>query len=522
MEYLEILLSSLRANKTVKILSLKHCPINDGGCQLVCTNVRLMPSISVINLSSCNLGASSGQYIAKVINHQQLNRYSESWHNSLRYEEPENNAMGGIKRITLNNNPNLGDEGTIPILDALDDDLWIKAIDIQNCGVTENLSTRIIHLVTHSNSLEVADFRNNEGITSGSIERIFEVLQRRYKAEREPEFLWLDGSSSLHDGSTYGSRSTLVGASGSIQKTRSAPLRNFNSSDFGIQGQYRRTNTLSTVERRSRFGKFMSQNSSKELVDVKRQLMELQTLLSQETSKRIETEKINNELQKQIVGIRQLGSLHRDRFLTPEKIAKVVRVIEDLNRNGTTNPQVKCVPVKILPQSAPKPAQYPKPPEKPKNLVINLRSQSSMQNLANRKPTPNRLKSKNIPSVMSPILEVSTPSKPIEKLSAAQIFERMILKQDYDSYILQEKNREATLEYCCDIQEVKEVKLSANDDNLSSGSDSSLDMLYREMDQVDQNFSLNCRSRSTLIKRTFDYEVQHFRTPIRSASLAPS
>ncbi|KAA0198537.1 Centrosomal protein of [Fasciolopsis buskii] len=45
--------------------------------------------------------------------------------------------FGGLRRITLSDNPQIGDAGSINIAEALVDDLWIKAIDLQACGLTD-------------------------------------------------------------------------------------------------------------------------------------------------------------------------------------------------------------------------------------------------------------------------------------------------------------------------------------------------------------------------------------------------
>lgn len=49
---------------------------------------------------------------------------------SLRYRQPDLDAMQGLKRITLNNNSEIGDEGVSYLVDALSDDLWIKGENI--------------------------------------------------------------------------------------------------------------------------------------------------------------------------------------------------------------------------------------------------------------------------------------------------------------------------------------------------------------------------------------------------------
>ena len=58
--------------------------------------------------------------------HQAVKRNADAWKESLRYGEPLMDKMAGIRRITLNGNPTLGDRGAGLLADALKDDRWIK------------------------------------------------------------------------------------------------------------------------------------------------------------------------------------------------------------------------------------------------------------------------------------------------------------------------------------------------------------------------------------------------------------
>lgn len=46
-------------------------------------------------------------------------RYSESWKQTLRYREPDLDGMRGLRRLTCNNNPDIGDEGLMTICEVL-------------------------------------------------------------------------------------------------------------------------------------------------------------------------------------------------------------------------------------------------------------------------------------------------------------------------------------------------------------------------------------------------------------------
>lgn len=48
------------------------------------------------------------------------------WQDTLRQRQPYLDGMRGLRRLTLNNNPALGDHGAAAIAEVLAEDLWIK------------------------------------------------------------------------------------------------------------------------------------------------------------------------------------------------------------------------------------------------------------------------------------------------------------------------------------------------------------------------------------------------------------
>jgi hypothetical protein len=60
--------------------------------------------------------------------HQAMLRHNEAWKDSLRYRRPDLDRMSGLRRITLNCNPMIGDQGAQLLADVLKDDLWVKGL----------------------------------------------------------------------------------------------------------------------------------------------------------------------------------------------------------------------------------------------------------------------------------------------------------------------------------------------------------------------------------------------------------
>ena len=55
-----------------------------------------------------------------------MKRHNEAWQDSLRYRRPDLDRMSGVRRITINSNPMIGDQGAARLAEALKDDLWLK------------------------------------------------------------------------------------------------------------------------------------------------------------------------------------------------------------------------------------------------------------------------------------------------------------------------------------------------------------------------------------------------------------
>lgn len=307
-EYLQAILKGMVSNKTLKFISFKSCQIGDEGCFDICETLHTLPNIEVLNLTNCNLGPKSGESIAKLIKYQQINRYCESWHSSLRYEDPEVNNMAGMKRITLNNNPKIGDEGLEPILNELVDDLWIKAIDMQKCNITEAISGKILDAIDYNRSLEVADFRHNS-LEHDTISRILESLKS--KQSEENEYQWCLTSTTL---------TSMCDVYGSCTNTR--PVTTKTSKNINNKVTLKRQMTMPFLPRKAEsketkenLNKSVECPDNQSLVKAKEQLVKLYEKLKEETLRRQQAEDQCMELQKQVD---ELLSLQKNQMILKE------------------------------------------------------------------------------------------------------------------------------------------------------------------------------------------------------------
>ncbi|KAJ8920589.1 hypothetical protein NQ315_004728 [Exocentrus adspersus] len=304
-EYLEPLLQALKKNKTIKTLSFANCPIGDPGCQLVCGYLRFTPNVEIINLSGCGLSIKGGEYLGKLIKYQQINRYCESWHNSLRYEDPMSGSMRGIKRITINCNPDLGDSGFNYILDELEDDLWIKALDVQKCGITENIACKTITIIEYNKSLEIVDLRQNELLSIATIHRILQLLKEKQQFGHQPEYQWCNTALSLTWNSINDTASKFSFGTNPLYKTKSAPMKNISKTSTSTFTQpVRKSKTVENVTKRT-------DKYNNSIKDNDRKVLELNTKLQAEIQKRKEIEKRNEVLEHKLEEIQSASRIEQ-------------------------------------------------------------------------------------------------------------------------------------------------------------------------------------------------------------------
>lgn len=103
---------------------------------MICKDIQNSVSLNRINFSACLLSYEGANILATLIKVQALKRHNEAWKDSLRYARDDLESMFGIRRITINCNPLVGDRGVQALADAFKSDLWLKALDLQDCGIT--------------------------------------------------------------------------------------------------------------------------------------------------------------------------------------------------------------------------------------------------------------------------------------------------------------------------------------------------------------------------------------------------
>ncbi|NXT48804.1 CEP78 protein, partial [Pluvianellus socialis] len=208
-----LLTKGLATASSLQSLSLAHCPIGDGGLEIICQSVKNSAAIRHVNFTGCSLTWRGAEHIANVLKHQAMKRHGEAWAESLRYRRPDLDYMTGLRRITFNCNMLVGDRGASAFADCLGEDLWLKALDLQQCGISSEGARSLLDALQTNTTLVVLDIRKNPLIDHVMMKNVIErVLMNGNSANSE--YKWLTSPSSKDALKTRPKKRTIVLGSG--------------------------------------------------------------------------------------------------------------------------------------------------------------------------------------------------------------------------------------------------------------------------------------------------------------------
>ncbi|NXT30726.1 CEP78 protein, partial [Pelecanoides urinatrix] len=208
-----LLTKGLATASSLESVSLAHCPIGDGGLETICQSVKNSATIRYVNFTGCSLTWRGAEHIANVLKHQAMKRHGEAWAESLRYRRPDLDYMTGLRRITFNCNMLVGDRGASAFADCLGEDLWLKALDLQQCGISNEGARSLLDALQTNTTLVVLDIRKNPLIDHVMMKNIIErVLMNGNGANSE--YKWLTSPSSKDALKTRPKKRTIVLGSG--------------------------------------------------------------------------------------------------------------------------------------------------------------------------------------------------------------------------------------------------------------------------------------------------------------------
>uniref|UniRef100_A0A3Q4HWZ8 Centrosomal protein 78 n=1 Tax=Neolamprologus brichardi TaxID=32507 RepID=A0A3Q4HWZ8_NEOBR len=196
------LTKGLAKSTSLENLSLVNCPISDEGLEVICQSVKYSANIRAVDFSGCSLTWRGAEHMANIIKHQGMQRHGTAWAESLRYRQPQFEGMGGLRRVTLNCNTLIGDRGAAALASELAEDLWVKALDLQRCGLSNEGARRLLEALKTNSSLCVLDIRGNPLVATVKVtmesdseaeeddeEEVVEVEPRPSSLNRQDRFI---------------------------------------------------------------------------------------------------------------------------------------------------------------------------------------------------------------------------------------------------------------------------------------------------------------------------------------------
>ncbi|XP_076588077.1 centrosomal protein of 78 kDa isoform X2 [Chaetodon auriga] len=218
------LTKGLAKSVSLENLSLANCPITDEGLEVICQSVKYSTSIRTVDFTGCNLTWRGAEHMANIIKHQGMQRHGTAWAESLRYRQPQFEGMEGLRRVTLNCNTLIGDRGAAALAHELAEDLWVKAVDLQRCGLSSEGARRLLEALKTNSTLCVLDIRSNPLVDKLLIKTIIEKVLMNADG-KSPEYCWIKPAATEPQRASGPMRRTLPSAVRGKATFRIAPRK---------------------------------------------------------------------------------------------------------------------------------------------------------------------------------------------------------------------------------------------------------------------------------------------------------
>uniref|UniRef100_A0A8C5XMV4 Centrosomal protein of 78 kDa n=1 Tax=Microcebus murinus TaxID=30608 RepID=A0A8C5XMV4_MICMU len=187
---LTVLTKGLNKSASLVHLSLANCPIGDGGLEIICQGIKSSIPLQTVNFTGCNLTWQGADHMAKILKYQTMKRHEETWAESLRYRRPDLDYMAGLRRITLNCNTLIGDVGASTFADSLSEGLWLRALDLQQCGLTNEGANALLEALETNRTLIVLDIRKNPLINHSMMKAVIKKVVQNGRSAKS-EYQWI-------------------------------------------------------------------------------------------------------------------------------------------------------------------------------------------------------------------------------------------------------------------------------------------------------------------------------------------
>ncbi|XP_036594482.1 centrosomal protein of 78 kDa isoform X2 [Trichosurus vulpecula] len=188
----DLILLTRGLNKSASLvhLSLAYCPIGDGGLETICQSIKTLVTLKTINFSGCNLTWRGAEHLANILKYQAIRRHEDVWAESLRYRNPDLDGMAGLQRISLNCNTLIGDQGAGAFAECLRDSLWLRALDLQQCGISDEGAKTLLTALEGNTTMVVLDIRKNPLVDHSLVKAVIDRAVQNGKSAKS-EYKWL-------------------------------------------------------------------------------------------------------------------------------------------------------------------------------------------------------------------------------------------------------------------------------------------------------------------------------------------
>ncbi|XP_006892058.1 PREDICTED: centrosomal protein of 78 kDa [Elephantulus edwardii] len=198
---LTILTKGLNKSASLVHLSLANCPIGDGGLQIICQGIKNSNTLKTVNFTGCNLTWQGADHMAKILKYQTIRRHEETWAESLRYRRPDLDCMAGLRRVTFNCNTLVGDLGASAFAESLSEDLWLRALDLQQCGLTNEGARTFLKALENNRTLVILDIRKNPLVDNSVMKAVIKKVLLNGRSAKS-EYQWITSPSTKEPSKT--------------------------------------------------------------------------------------------------------------------------------------------------------------------------------------------------------------------------------------------------------------------------------------------------------------------------------
>lgn len=175
-QFMSTLVKGLANNSSVTTLSFARSNIGDAACEEVCATLKHLANISTLNFCGCNVGIKGAEAVANLIKFHKIQRFSDAWERSLRYRDVDPEAFSGLRKISLSNNPQIGNDGLEMLTDVLREDVWVKDVEMQSCGLGDDGAQHIVQCLNVNKTILGFDITNNPDVSDQLFRHILMTL----------------------------------------------------------------------------------------------------------------------------------------------------------------------------------------------------------------------------------------------------------------------------------------------------------------------------------------------------------